>query len=98
MALTGPRVRPAKPRAPRYQAEVMYSVFDYGDMIADAGRVDAYSAALRARVKSESVVLDIGVGTGILTLLACKAGAKKVYAVEPDGIIQLARETVAANG
>ena len=76
----------------------MYSIHDYGDMIADRGRTDAYARALQARVTPESVVLDIGAASGILTLLACQAGARKVYAVEPDGIIQVAREVVAANG
>lgn len=37
-------------------------------------------------------------GSGILALLACQAGAQKVYAVEQDGIIQVARESAARNG
>jgi protein arginine N-methyltransferase 1 len=76
----------------------MYSIHDYGDMTGERRRTDAYAAALRARVAPGSVVLDIGAGPGILTLLACQAGAQRVYAVEPDGIIQVARETIAANG
>lgn len=76
----------------------MYSVLDYGDMTADKGRTDAYAGALRERINSESVVLDIGSGAGMLTLLACQAGARRVYSVEPAAIIQVARETVAANG
>jgi type I protein arginine methyltransferase len=76
----------------------MYSIHDYGDMTAERRRNEPYSAALRHRIAPGSVVLDIGAGAGILTLLACQAGARKVYAVEPDGIIEVARETVAANG
>ena len=44
------------------------------------------------------MVLDIGAGPGILTLLACQAGARRVYAVEPDSIIEVARDSVARNG
>jgi protein arginine N-methyltransferase 1 len=76
----------------------MYDIHDYGDMIADRGRIDAYAQALRQRVTPESVVLDVGAGPGILTLLACRAGARRVYAVEPAGIIEVAREAIAANG
>jgi protein arginine N-methyltransferase 1 len=67
-------------------------------MIADRGRTAAYAAALNAAVAPESAVLDIGAGPGIFTLLACKAGARKVYAIEPDGSIEVVREAAAANG
>jgi protein arginine N-methyltransferase 1 len=70
----------------------------YGSMIRDTARTGAYAGALRAVVRPDSVVLDIGTGSGILALLACRFGARKVYAVEPDDIIQLAREAAAANG
>ena len=76
----------------------LYSVFDYGGMIADRARMDAYLRALRQVIKPQSVVLDIGTGTGIFALLACQLGARLVYAVEPDDAIQVAREIAAANG
>jgi len=44
------------------------------------------------------VVLDIGTGPGIMALLACRFGARKVYAIEPEPIIQVAREIAASNG
>ena len=49
----------------------MYRVVDYGDMIADAVRMNAFVAALRAAVTPGCVVVDIGTGTGIFALLAC---------------------------
>jgi SAM-dependent methyltransferase len=76
----------------------MYSVHSYGQMLADAPRMDAYVAALRQTVRPGSVVLDLGSGPGVFALLACKLGARRVYAVEPDNVIQLAREAVHANG
>lgn len=67
-------------------------------MIADAPRMDAYAAALRHVVTRDSVVMDLGCGPGVFALLACKLGARRVYAVEPDNVIGLAREAAAANG
>ena len=76
----------------------MYSLHFYGRMIADAPRMDAYAAALRRTVKPDSVVMDLGSGPGVFALLACKLGARKVYAVEPDNVIGLARQAADANG
>ncbi|HJU93464.1 MAG TPA: class I SAM-dependent methyltransferase [Pyrinomonadaceae bacterium] len=76
----------------------MYSLHFYGQMIADAPRMDAYAAALRQTVKPDSVVMDLGCGPGVFALLACKLGARRVYAVEPNNVIALAREAAAANG
>jgi len=67
-------------------------------MIADTVRTGAYAEALRRAVKAGSVVLDIGTGTGIWALLACKFGARRVYATEPGDAIYVAREIAAANG
>jgi protein arginine N-methyltransferase 1 len=76
----------------------MYSLHFYGQMLADAPRMDAYTAALRRAVKPDSVVLDLGCGPGVFALLACKFGARRVYAVEPDNVIGIAREAAVANG
>jgi protein arginine N-methyltransferase 1 len=76
----------------------MYSIGDYGDMIADKVRMDPYAYALKAAIEPDSIVLDIGTGTGMHALLACKFGARKVYAVEPNEAIHLARELAQVNG
>jgi type I protein arginine methyltransferase len=67
-------------------------------MLADRVRVDAYVEALRKTVREGSVVVEIGTGPGIFTVLACQLGARRVYAIEPTEIIQVAREVAAANG
>lgn len=76
----------------------MYNVTSYGKMIADTPRMAAYVSALRRVVTPESIVLDLGSGPGLFGLLACQMGARRVYAVEPDNVIQLAREAAIANG
>jgi protein arginine N-methyltransferase 1 len=76
----------------------VYSIADFGRMIADETRTNAYARALQAVVRSDSVVVDIGAGTGILSLLACRCGARKVYAVEPSDAIAVAKEIAQVNG
>ena len=75
-----------------------YDLAGYGRMMADRARMDAYAAALERAVRPGSVVLDLGTGTGIFALLACRLGARKVYAVEPGDAVHLAREAARANG
>lgn len=76
----------------------MYSLFTFGTFIANTVRMNAYRQALRGAIQPDAVVLDLGAGTGIFSLLACQMGARRVYAVEPDDIIQVARDLAAANG
>lgn len=64
----------------------------------DRPRIDAYTRAIRDIVRPGDVVVDLASGTGILGLLACRAGAARVYAVEIGPIAHLAREIAAANG
>jgi protein arginine N-methyltransferase 1 len=76
----------------------MYSVYDYHSMIADKERTGAYCRALSASVREESVVVDIGTGLGIWALIACRLGARRVYAIEASSVIELARQIAADNG
>ncbi|MBB4636172.1 50S ribosomal protein L11 methyltransferase [Longimicrobium terrae] len=75
-----------------------YNVRSFGLMAADHVRIDAYAAALEQAVRPGSVVLDVGTGTGILALLACRLGARRVYAIEPNDAVQLARLAARDNG
>jgi len=76
----------------------MYSLHGYGKMTSDRVRMSAYARALRESVRPDSTVLDIGAGTGIMSLLACKFGARKVIAIEPGSAVHIAKELAAANG
>ena len=75
-----------------------YDVVGYGRMMADRARMDAYARALEAAVRPGSVVLDIGTGTGVMAMLACRFGARRVFALEPADAVQAAREIARGNG
>ena len=78
--------------------ELMYSLTDYGNMIADRVRMDPNAYALKEFIGPNTVFLDIGAGTGIHALLAANFGARKVYAVESNDAVHLANELAKANG
>lgn len=67
-------------------------------MLRDAVRNEAYRAALEEAVQPGDVVLDVGAGTGLLSLLAAQAGAAHVYAVERASVASLAVDLAARNG
>jgi precorrin-6B methylase 2 len=76
----------------------MYDITDYGRMLAHEERINAYAKALERVVDSDSVVVDIGTGTGIFALIAARLSARRVFAIDPNDAIEIAREIVTANG
>ena len=67
-------------------------------MMADAARNEAYDQALR-RAAPGRRVLDIGTGSGLLSMMAVRAGASNVTTCEAvPQIAEAARRVIAANG
>ncbi len=67
-------------------------------MLADRRRIDAYDRALARSVRPGDVVIDVGAGLLVLSLLALRHGARHVYAIEADPETAfLARQIVAHN-
>jgi type II protein arginine methyltransferase len=68
-------------------------------IVDDERRNADYDAAIRGAVGSGSRVLDIGAGTGLLAMMAARAGAADVISCEMNGAIaEAAAEVVRANG
>lgn len=71
-------------------------------MLNDARRNDAFEAAIIAAIAvagADARVLDIGTGSGLLSMMAARAGARSVTACEVVPIIAaLARRIIADNG
>eukprot|EP00762_Andalucia_godoyi_P005286 ANDGO_06813.mRNA.1 putative protein arginine N-methyltransferase 6 len=70
-------------------------------MLRDQARNNAYLQAILSNKADfqDKVVLDVGCGSGILSMFAARhGGARKVYAVEATAIASLALEIVSQNG
>lgn len=68
-------------------------------MVNDEERNQAYDLALRRAVKPGDTVLEIGTGSGLVAMMAARAGAGKVVSCEVLPLMaDIAREVVAKNG
>nr|DBA18162.1 TPA: hypothetical protein GDO54_016444 [Pyxicephalus adspersus] len=70
------------------------------EMLSDTVRTNAYKTAI---FRSQGAllgkkVLDVGAGTGILSMFCAQAGASKVYAVEASTVSELACNIIKHNG
>lgn len=77
----------------------------YGDisvhelMLRDRPRTAAYQKFIQqnSHLFKDKIILDVGSGTGILSLFAASAGAKQVYAVEASAIADLSQSIIEEN-
>ena len=67
-------------------------------MLQDRVRNEIFRRAIFDAVKPGSVVMDMGAGSGILSVMAARAGARKVYAIERTSIADFAQEVLESNG
>lgn len=76
----------------------MYDVQDYDFMFADIARTGGYLAAIAHAVRPGSVVVEIGTGVGFFAVAACRAGARHVYAIELNPLVEIAEQVASDNG
>lgn len=69
-------------------------------MLKDTVRTGAYERAIMENptLFHGKTVLDVGCGTGVLSIFAAKAGAKKVVSVDDSDIVNQARKIIEKNG
>ena len=66
-------------------------------MLRDEQRILQFDKALRHATTPNSTVVDLGAGSGVLSLLACRHGASKVWAVEGGLLASHLKEIAEAN-
>lgn len=87
-------------QSPEQSTGIVWSNTDYPYLcLVDRERTLGFRTAIEAAVRPGDVVVEVGAGTGILSLFAAAAGAARVVAVEIDPVLaRCLRATVAANG
>jgi len=72
----------------------------HATMLTDKVRTSAYASFILGTptVFNEAVVLDVGCGTGILSMFAARSGAKRVYAVDASDIVERTKQIIKDNG
>ncbi|KDR74976.1 hypothetical protein GALMADRAFT_248796 [Galerina marginata CBS 339.88] len=70
------------------------------EMLKDTVRTGSYRTAIvnNAHLFKGKTVLDVGCGTGILSMFAAKAGAKHVVGIDMSNILDQAQKIIEANG
>lgn len=68
-------------------------------MLGDVERNRAFRRAIERAVRPETSVLDIGTGSGLLAMMAARAGARHVWACESNrSVSDVARSVIERNG
>ncbi|CCI46214.1 unnamed protein product [Albugo candida] len=70
------------------------------EMLTDRVRTEAYRNAIlnNAHLYKDKIVLDVGCGTGILSMFAAQAGAAQVIGIDCSEFGHIAQQIVEANG
>lgn len=95
----GPEVHPETATAKDYYFDSYAHFGIHEEMLKDEQRTKGYRDAIinNPHIFRDKLVLDVGCGTGILSMFAAKAGAKHVYGIECSGIIHTAQQIIKDN-
>ena len=76
-----------------------FSLLHAASLLSQKARLSKFRKAINQVVDSDSYVVDIGTGTGVLALLAAQAGAKRVTGIDVNSnSIEYARKAAVRSG
>jgi SAM-dependent methyltransferase len=67
-----------------YSSDIAFPFYNHLVMLSDKGRISSYEKAIDGVDLEKLTVLDVGSGTGVLSFMAHKKGAKYVVGLEKD--------------
>ncbi len=81
-----------------YNNEEFSDLYEYEKMLADTVRMNTYHKAILKHISKDDRVLDLGTGSGILSMFAAQCNPKKLYAIDHSGFIEVAQKAAKENG
>ena len=76
-----------------------FSLLHAVSLLSHKSRLDKFKTSIRHVVTEDSIVIDIGTGSGVLAILAAKSGASRVIALDiNENSIEYARAVAKQNG
>ncbi|KAG8736554.1 hypothetical protein FRC10_009195 [Ceratobasidium sp. 414] len=100
-ASTSSEITPAQPRDDDTHYFDSYSYNEiHAVMIQDSVRTSSYATFILSnpQIFKGAIVMDVGCGSGILSMIAARAGARKVFAIEASGVAVKAEQNFKDNG
>ncbi|WOO85876.1 Protein arginine N-methyltransferase 1 [Vanrija pseudolonga] len=99
-ATNGDQVTAEKMTSKDYYADSYAHFGIHEEMLKDQVRTLSYrnSIVQNKHLFKDKVVLDVGCGTGILSMFAASAGAKQVIGIDMSNILDQAQKIIEANG
>ncbi|TXT07110.1 hypothetical protein VHUM_03280 [Vanrija humicola] len=99
-ATNGEQVSAEKMTSKDYYADSYAHFGIHEEMLKDQVRTLSYrnSIVQNKHLFKDKVVLDVGCGTGILSMFAASAGAKQVIGIDMSNILDQAQKIIEANG
>ncbi|KAI0292700.1 S-adenosyl-L-methionine-dependent methyltransferase [Multifurca ochricompacta] len=97
---TSPKILQGNMTSRDYYADSYAHFGIHEEMLKDTVRTGSYHNAImrNQHLFKDKTVLDVGCGTGILSMFAAKAGAAHVVGIDMSNIIDQARKIIEANG
>jgi hypothetical protein len=75
----------------------VYTLTDYLVMVSDQARVSAYAGAIASLVRPGDRVIELGSGFGYFSVLAVRAGAARVDAIDINPVVHLGARVAGSN-
>lgn len=89
----------ARCHTPAVYDDLPAELFDFHhSLLVDEVRTTSFLRALLQQIRPGDVVVDLGTGTGVLSMFAVIAGASRVYAIEHGPMAEVARDIARRNG
>lgn len=81
-----------------YNNEEFSNLYEHEKMLGDTVRMDSYQRAIKKHIRPGDKVIDLGTGSGILSMFAAESKPEVIYAIDHSDFIEVAQQAARENG